>query len=167
MVTTPPRCSIGDHGLIGDTRTAALVTSDGTIDWMCVPHFDGSPLFGQLVGGPAAGSFRAGPAEPARQQCGATCRALRPSKRSGISTTTLTLTDGMVADSQIGSCPTFVVRRLTRQEPVRRAVFFDPRFGDGHVEPRAELARRAGVLVGSARDRADSDPSITIDPEYR
>ena len=35
---------------------------DGAIDWLCAPRFDGDPLFGRLVGGPAAGTFRVGPA---------------------------------------------------------------------------------------------------------
>src|SRR5688572_16553024 len=56
---------IEDYGLIGDTRTAALVAADGAIDWMCVPCFDGEPLFGRLVGGADAGSFTMGPASPA------------------------------------------------------------------------------------------------------
>ena len=56
---------IEDYGLIGDTRTAALVSSDGAIDWMCVPRFDGQPVFGRLVGGSDAGTFRLGPAGPA------------------------------------------------------------------------------------------------------
>ena len=53
---------IADYGLLGDTRTAALVSSDGSLDWLCVPRFDGDPIFGRLVGGPAAGRFRLGPA---------------------------------------------------------------------------------------------------------
>jgi GH15 family glucan-1,4-alpha-glucosidase len=61
---------IGEYGLLGDTRTAALVAADGSVDWMCVPRFDGEPLFGRLVGGPPAGRFRVGPAgltvEPGR-----------------------------------------------------------------------------------------------------
>ena len=28
---------IAEHGLIGDLQTAALVTTDGTIDWWCCP----------------------------------------------------------------------------------------------------------------------------------
>ena len=65
---------IEDYGLLGDTRTAALVGSDGAIDWLCVPRFDGQPVFGRLVGGPAAGTFRMGPAEAAT----VTVRRYRP-----------------------------------------------------------------------------------------
>ena len=65
---------IEDYGLLGDTRTAALVASDGAIDWMCVPRFDGQPVFGRLVGGPGAGTFAMGPASPAP----VVARAYRP-----------------------------------------------------------------------------------------
>jgi GH15 family glucan-1,4-alpha-glucosidase len=36
---------IGDHGIIGDLQTAALVTSDGTLDWFCCPRFDSPGVF--------------------------------------------------------------------------------------------------------------------------
>ena len=41
---------IEDYGLIGNTRTAALVSKTGSIDWLCVPRFDSDACLSALVG---------------------------------------------------------------------------------------------------------------------
>lgn len=40
---------IENHGLLGDLQTAALVTSDGCVDWFCSPRFDSPSVFGALL----------------------------------------------------------------------------------------------------------------------
>jgi len=52
---------IGEHGLIGNLQTAALVSTDGTIDWMCCPHFDSPSIFASLLDHDRSGHFHIGP----------------------------------------------------------------------------------------------------------
>jgi GH15 family glucan-1,4-alpha-glucosidase len=54
---------IADHGLIGDLQTAALVSTDGSIDWFCCPRFDSPSVFGSLLDAGNGGRFRIAPAQ--------------------------------------------------------------------------------------------------------
>ncbi len=54
--------NISDHGLIGDLQTAALVTTDGTVDFFCCPRFDSPSVFASLLDADKGGYFRIAPA---------------------------------------------------------------------------------------------------------
>jgi GH15 family glucan-1,4-alpha-glucosidase len=49
---------IAEHGLIGDLQTAALVTTDGSVDWFCCPRFDSPSVFASLLDHDRGGRFR-------------------------------------------------------------------------------------------------------------
>jgi GH15 family glucan-1,4-alpha-glucosidase len=54
--------AIAEHGLIGDLQTAALVSTDGSVDWFCCPRFDSPSVFGALLDDERGGHFRIRPA---------------------------------------------------------------------------------------------------------
>ncbi|MFF1839384.1 glycoside hydrolase family 15 protein [Streptomyces sp. NPDC058231] len=62
----PRYMPIAEHGLIGDLRTAALVGTNGTIDWYCCSRFDAPSVFAAILDADRGGAFELSPDVPAR-----------------------------------------------------------------------------------------------------
>ena len=56
---------IEDYAMLGDGRSAALVSRDGSIDWLCLPRFDSDACFAALLGDEDNGQWQIAPCEPA------------------------------------------------------------------------------------------------------
>ena len=158
---------ISDYALIGDTRTAALCTAGGSLDWMCAPGFDSEPIFGKLVGGSEAGSFRL-----AVDNATATSRSYKGESavlETEIETSAGSgrLVEGMAVEVEGSLLPqTVLIRRLACDRGTLSArVHFDPKLGFPGRAPRT--ARRSGALVcdwGSLAVTLQSFPDINASP---
>ena len=62
---------IEDYALLGDLQTAAMVSTAGSIDWLCLPRFDSPACFAALLDTPDAGHWSLAPA------AGGTCTTRR------------------------------------------------------------------------------------------
>jgi GH15 family glucan-1,4-alpha-glucosidase len=54
---------IEEYGLIGDCQTAALVGTNGSIDWLCLPSFDSEACFAALLGDTSNGRWQIAPVD--------------------------------------------------------------------------------------------------------
>jgi GH15 family glucan-1,4-alpha-glucosidase len=162
-----PLPPIGEYGLVGDTRTAALISSAGAIDWFCFPRFDSQPVFGRLVAGNLGGTFEVSVEDvretDRRYLQGSALLETRLRTGSGEAT----LVDGMVADTGGALLPQALLVRELRcvGGSVRAKIRFDPRQGWGGTRPRAE--RRAGRLVcvwGPIAVSLATAPDLELEP---
>lgn len=140
---------IQDYAAIGDRNTVALVGLDGSVDWLCLPSFDGPFVFGALVDADRGGRFTLAPVAP--YEVG---RRYLPS--TNVLETVFQTADGSVrlTDALVLQRDERPVRELVRRVEavngeVPMAWHISPRFEHTHRPTRID--RRAEGIV-AARD---------------
>ena len=135
----PAGATIGDYAVIGDCRTAALVSRWGEIGWWCAPHFSSPSVFGSLLDDERGGRFLISPAEPSESR-----RRYRDG--SNILETTFTTTSGSfrLIDSMPLPCGSADLRPM--REILRCLVGLD-----GEVRLRIEVSPRPDYSRTSAK----------------
>jgi GH15 family glucan-1,4-alpha-glucosidase len=127
---------IEDYGIIGNTYTAALVSRDGSIDWLCLPRFDSDAAFAALLGDTRHGRWLIAPEDPVAQ------RSRRYRGETGILETSFETNEGkatvidFIAMSDDGESQIDVVRLVRGDEGrVRMRTEIILRFEYGHSIP--------------------------------
>ena len=116
---------IEDYALLGDLHTAALVSTAGSIDWLCLPRFDSPAAFAALLGDDSAGRWALAPA------AGGRC-----SGRRYAGNTLVLETDWVTADGAVRVID-FMPPRANTPHLIRIAVGLD-----GQVAMRSALRLR-------------------------
>ena len=177
MSNTP----IDQHALLSDCGAAALVTSAGSVDWLCLPRFDSAPVLGRLLDD-GAGHFCIAPVGAA----GATSRRYRPSGLV-LDTTwesaegTVVLTEAMALGRhdrghELGRSAPRVLLRMIRciRGAVTMNIEYAPRPEFGLVHPRLSVETGAVLAHGGSTivvlsteldmdiDRATASAVVTV-----
>ena len=150
---------IEDYAVLGDTRTAALVGRDGSIDWLCLPRFDSPACFAALLGSPDNGRWLLGPLGQART----TRRYLGD---SFVLETTHDTPTGVVRITDfmpIGDDRADVVRRIEGVSgTVRIRHEWVVRFGYGKVRPWVSRRKDAPEIGSAEMISAIAGPNMLV-----
>jgi GH15 family glucan-1,4-alpha-glucosidase len=159
--------SIARYAVIGDCRSAALVSCEGAIDWLCLPHFSAPSVFGALLD-PHGGHFGIRPAAPfsSTRRYIADTNVLETTFRTDRGT--LRVTDSMSFPlPSVGSEPHQELLRIVEcvQGEVEVDIRIEPRPDYGRT--RADLHRRSpqGWTWRWAGDLLDLQADVPLLPE--
>ena len=166
MSTTP----IADYALLSDRHSAALVSRDGSIDWLCFPRFDSPSIFGRLLGEEAGHwSIRATNATEVTRRYLDRTMVLETTFRTPTGTVAITDALAMGAGNrghELGrDAPHLFLRGATCLEgEVELSLEYVPRPEYGLVRPVLDAAEGGVSAVGGADVLVLSSPTdLTVD----
>lgn len=132
LVSRSPK--IGDYAVIGDCRAAALISSSGSLDWLCWPQFDSPAIFAGILDEDEGGYWRISPLGPYR-----TTRSYIPN--SNVLQTTFRMEAGEAVLTDLMS----VASEQRKRE---------------HLLPDHEIIRQVECLSGQIRLEIKFNPRI-------
>ena len=139
---------IEEYAVLGDTGTVALVGTDGSVDWLCLPRFDSPACFAALLGSPDHGRWLIGPVD------GKAACSRRYVGNSAVLETTWTTDTGSVTVLDlmpVGDGRADIVRRIVGNEgTVTMRHEWVVRFGYGKVRPWVRRENMHGMEVITA-----------------
>jgi GH15 family glucan-1,4-alpha-glucosidase len=166
MAGTP----IADYALLSDRHSAALVSRNGSVDWLCFPRFDSPSLFGALLD-PDAGRWSIHPTGPHTTSRGYLDDTLVLQTRFEASGGAVTVTDALATGGNTdphalgADAPHLLIRSMTCTDgAVEVAVEFRPRPEYGLVTPL--LAGCEGGVTGRggpSTSRLSSPIELTVE----
>lgn len=143
---------IQNYGIIGDMRTAALVSLRGSIDWYCFPRFDSPSVFAAILDHKKGGHFSLAPLEYLH-----TKQFYWP--ESNVLVTRFLSHEGTAEVQDLMPVPAIIApagdsRILRRFKVTRGAVTFHmaccPSFDYGRVDPAVHMVEGGAVFEGAA-----------------
>jgi GH15 family glucan-1,4-alpha-glucosidase len=162
-----PQPRIDHYGLIGNMRTAALVSPGGSIDWLCLPVFDSPSVFASILDEERGGSFAIAPDDR-----DAICRSFYYPDTNVLVTRFVhgknegELVDLMPVSHSIHDWPMPEILRIVRVEhgSMKFRASFDPRFDYGRGKHGVEIRDgRASFDGGEFRLALDSSVPMKAD----
>jgi GH15 family glucan-1,4-alpha-glucosidase len=128
---TPGYQPIENYGIIGDLHTTALVGTDGSIDWLCLPHHDSPSVFAAILDSAKGGRFKISP-----DMEGATCKQL------------------YWPDTNV------LVTRFFTPDGVGEITDYMPIGASGSSQERHQIIRRLEVVRGTMTFRMECSPAF-------
>ncbi|KRE55384.1 hypothetical protein ASG70_08385 [Phycicoccus sp. Soil748] len=166
----PPHVAIEDHGVIGDLQTAALVSTQGDIDWLCLPRFDSPSVFAALLDPERGGRFTV------------RCEGATRTKQMYLPDSNVLVTR-FLGESSVGEVVDFMVpREVKHADPgtmhlvrvvraVRGQVEVDircaPAFDYGRARTEVDIVEGAGAFFSSAAGQLVLRSTVPLAAEGR
>src|ERR687888_1012520 len=145
---------IADYGLLADCTSAALVDRDGSIDWLCMPHYDSPAVFARILD-PNAGHWSIAPADACTSERRYLPGTLVIETTFTTATGTVRLTDAMAfppgqRGHDLGRGAPHEVLRLVEgvSGEVELEMELAPRPEYGLVQPLFRMTERGGRTFG-------------------